>query len=203
MRLTLKEWARQRVLNVYEGWRLAPLTQEVCGYDLLWFFTCSHFCESTIFPSLRVQSRRRRRKPSPHMAFSLSWHVLQSTVTRRKQSQLQPDIIPASGGERHPAVQMILPETLYWWVKQVLFRTQGSDWTRSGQGGSCGDAGSRRICLVLFLDVWWLQGCETKHGKKRDTNLFRSKLSTVDKKGYLYNSWINVAAKIRNPSFCY
>lgn len=74
--------------------------------------------------------------------------------TSQTESTVTTEIIPASGGEWHPAVQMILPETLYWWVKQVLFRTQGSDWTRSGQGGSCGDAGSRRICLVLFLDVW-------------------------------------------------
>lgn len=69
-------------------------------------------------------------------------------------STVTTEITPAPGGEWPPAGQVIPPETLYWWLKQVLFRTQGSDWTRSGQGGSCGDAGSRRICLVLFLDVW-------------------------------------------------
>lgn len=38
MKFTLKEWARQLVLNVYEGWRLDPLTQEVCRYDLCVFY---------------------------------------------------------------------------------------------------------------------------------------------------------------------
>lgn len=44
------------------------------------FVTCSHIRDSTTFPSLRMQSRRRRRKPSPHTAFSPSWHVLQATI---------------------------------------------------------------------------------------------------------------------------
>lgn len=45
--------------------------------------TCSHFCTSVTLPSLRIQSRRRKRDPWPQMAFSLSWHVLQSRRTQQ------------------------------------------------------------------------------------------------------------------------
>lgn len=141
-------------VSVYEGWRLDPLTQEVYRYDLCIFYLLTLLrIHNFSIAANAVEETQAETLPTRGMFTQLACTPIYGH-TAQTESTVTTEIIPASGGEWHPAVQMILPETLYWWVKQVLFRTQGSDWTRSGQGGSCGDAGGRRICLVLFLDVW-------------------------------------------------
>lgn len=154
MKFTLKEWARQLVLDVYEGWRLDPLTQEMCHHDLWIFYLLALLrIHNFSIAANAVEETQAETFPTHGIFTQLACTPICSHMSQT-ESSVTTELIPASGGERHPAVQMILPETLYWWVKQVLFRTQGSDWSRSGQGGSCDDAGGRRICLVLFLDVW-------------------------------------------------
>lgn len=101
------------MLNVYEGWTLDPLTQEMCRYDLCMFYLLTLLQIHNFSIAANAVEETQAEAFPTHGIFTQLARTPIYSHTSQTESTVTAEIIPASGGERHPAVQMLLPETLY------------------------------------------------------------------------------------------